>query len=298
MRERVFRLLIPLVFGIIVLVPPMTYITQIARGNNISFWQHYANFFTLSEDITGIQGTFTPAHLWFILYLILYSLVSLPLFLLLRWDGSQGVVRGMAWIFEKPLALLLLGLPLAAAGMSGFLGDMNPIYYLLVFLYGYLLMTDERYQKAIDRDWVMMLFLAVLFEVLRQVWRPAFAEGSLAWWLRALAMQLNRWVWVLAILGVGHLILNRGGKVLNYLSEAAYPFYILHFLILTVVTLFIVQMDAPVMVKYLLIISITYGITFLVYEVLRRVSPFRFLLGMKVHPQKPQKVIQEKLVRA
>jgi surface polysaccharide O-acyltransferase-like enzyme len=105
-------------------------------------------------------------------------------------------------------------------------------------------------------------------------------------------MEFNRWVWLLAILGIGHHLLNRGGKVLNYLSEAAYPFYILHFLCLTVVSYFIVQIQAVVLVKYLLIITITFGVTFLVYEGVRRIMPLRFLLGMKPHRSQPQRVRQ------
>jgi len=167
-RERVSRLAIPLVFGLAIIVPPMTYITQIVQGKTLTFWQHYANFFTLGSDMNGIQGTFTPAHLWFILYLTVFSLVALPLFLLLRSKGSQEVVKGIARFFEKPLALLLLGFVVAVAGRTEFLGGMNPIYYFFVFLSGYLLMTNERYQKAIDRDWPFMLLLGVILETLRE----------------------------------------------------------------------------------------------------------------------------------
>ena len=58
LRERVSRLVIPLVFGLAIIVPPMTYITQIVQGKTLTYWQHYANFFTLGSDMNGIQGTF------------------------------------------------------------------------------------------------------------------------------------------------------------------------------------------------------------------------------------------------
>ncbi len=296
LRERVFRLLIPLVFGIVVFVPPMTYITQIAQGKTLTYWQHFAGFFTLGPDITGRSGTFTPAHLWFILYLVLYSLVGLPLFLLLRRKGSQGAVRGMAWVFEKPMALLLPGLLVAAAGRTEFLGDINPIYYLVIFLIGYLLMTDERYQKAIDRDWPFMLLLGVILEVLRDTGQPVTVDGTLARALRDVAMEFNRWVWLLGILGMGHLLLNRGGKVLSYLSEASYPFYIMHFLVLTAVTYLVVQIQAAVLAKYLLIVTLTFAVTFLLYEGVRRVRLLRFLMGMKAQRPQPQEVKKEVLI--
>ena len=298
LRNRVLRLLIPLVFGLAILVPPMTYITQIDQGKTLTFWQHYANFFTFSSDLSGRQGTFTPAHLWFILYLIVFSLVALPLFLLLQRKGSQGVVQGMARFFEKPLALLLLGLVVAAAGRTEFLGDLNPIYYFVVFLSGYLLMTDEGYQKAIDRDWPVMLLLGVILKILRDTGQPVTVDGTLPRVLRDVAMEFNRWVWLLAILGIGHRLLNRGGKVLNYLSEAAYPFYLLHLLVLTAVSYIVVQIHAVVAVKYLLIVSITFGITFLVYEGARRILLLRFLMGMKTNRSQPRQVKKEVPERA
>ncbi len=292
LRERVSRLVIPLVFGLAIIVPPMTYITQIVQGKTLTYWQHYANFFTLGPDMNGIQGTFTPAHLWFILYLTVFSLVALPLFLLLRSKGSQGVIQRMARFFEKPMALLLLGFVVAVAGRTEFLGGLNPIYYFSIFLSGYLLMSNERYQKAIDRDWPVMLLLGLILEALRDTGQPVTVDGTLTRVLRDVAMEFNRWVWLLAILGIGHRLLNRSGKVLNYLSEAAYPFYILHFLCLTAVSYFVVQIQAVVVVKYLLIVTITFGVTFLVYEGVQRIKPLRFLIGMKPHRSQPQGVRQ------
>jgi surface polysaccharide O-acyltransferase-like enzyme len=201
----------------------------------------------------------------------------------------------MAWLFEKPMALLLLGLPIAAAGRTEFLGATNPIYYLVVFITGYLLMTDERYQKAIDRDWPWMLVLGVILETMRQTGLPVTADNTLARALRDVAMEFNSWVWVLAILGIGHRLLNRSGKALNYLSEASYPFYILHFLVLTAVTYYVVQIPAGVVVKYLVIVAIAFATTFLVFEVARRIRPLRFLLGMKAHRPQPREARKEAL---
>ena len=294
LRERVLRLVIPLLFGITVLVPPMTYLTQVAKGNPPTFWQHYANFFTIGPDLTGRSGTFTPAHLWFILYLIVFSLVALGLFLLLRRSGSQGFVKSLAWFFEKPLTLLLLVILLALGKAIDILDNLNPIYFFLYFVFGYLLMTDACYQKAIDRDWPVMLVLGVIFEVMRQTWHPNFTEWSLPWILHEMAMHLNRWVWVLAILGIGHRLLNRRGKALSYLTEAAYPIYIIHFLVLTIVSYFIVKIQAAIAVKYLLIVCLTFAVIFLVYEGVRRLPPLRFLLGMK--PSRQPKSSSEKQI--
>lgn len=283
--ERVVRLLVPFLFGIATLVPAMTYITQVAQGKTLTFWQHYARFFTLSPDLSGRSGTFTPAHLWFILFLFLFSVIALPLFLLLRSHWSQGILRGMAWLFVKPMGLLLLGMPLIAAGRTDFLDAQNPIYYITVFITGYIMATDERYQKAIARDWPYFLVLGVLLEILRQSGQSLTASSPLAQTLWGLAFEANSWVWVLAILGAGQRFLSVGSRSLRYLSEASYPFYILHLLVLTVVTFFAVRIPLGVLLKLLLINAVSFALTFALYEAARRIAPLRFLLGMKtLHP--------------
>lgn len=284
--ERVQRLLIPFLFGIATVVPAMTYITQLGQGKQLTFWQHYANFFRLSPDITGISGTFTPAHLWFILFLFLFSIIALPLFLVMRKQASQKILLAAAWLFTKPMGLLLPGLLVSAAGLTDLLGAQNPIYYIVVFISGYLLATDSRYQKAIARDWPWMLFLGVILEILRQTGWLYSGNYMLPPAVRGLALELNSWVWVLAILGMGQHYFKSGSRWLSYLAEAAYPFYILHLLVLTVVTYYAVRIPAGVPVKYTIIVTISFAVTFGLVEICRRIAPLRFLLGMKFRASK------------
>jgi glucans biosynthesis protein C len=279
--ERVTRLLVPFLFGVVTVVPLMTYVTQLGRGKSLTIWQHYTSFFMLSPDLTGLSGTFTPAHLWFILFLFFFSVVALPLFLMLRMERSLGILRGMAQVFTKPGGLLLLGLPIAAAGRTEILGAQNPIYYIVVFITGYLLVTDSRYQKAIARDWPVMLALGVLLEILRQTGWPNTVDNTMPRAIRDVVLEYNSWVWVLGIFGLGGRFLNFGSRTLRYLLEASFPFYILHLLVQTVVTSFIVRFSAGIVVKYMLLVIVSFVITFLVYEAARRIAPLRFLLGMK-----------------
>jgi surface polysaccharide O-acyltransferase-like enzyme len=92
----------------------------------------------------------------------------------------------------------------------------------------------------------------------------------------------SRWVWVIAFLGLGHRFLNRTNRVLCYLSEAIYPLYILHYLILGLIGYYIAALNWPVELKYLTILSLTIAATLLAYEFLvKRTNVTRFLFGMK-----------------
>jgi surface polysaccharide O-acyltransferase-like enzyme len=283
LQERVKRLLVPALFGMIVLLPPMTYITQISRGRAVSFWQHYLGFFQVKiYDLAGIGGSFTPGHLWFILYLFIFSLLALPVFVWLRQDASgQRVTTALQRLFARPGAILLFAIPLTLAAAVDLLGDKNPLYYFLVFFLGYLLVSGERYQAALDRVAPFALSLGIVFEILRQTWRLYMAPWSPTWIAFGIIENLNRWLWVVALLGLGHYFLNHRGKILAYLSEAAFPFYILHLPIDTLVAYFIIRLPVGVAPKYLLIVVLTTILTFAIYEAVKRVAPLRFFMGLK-----------------
>jgi membrane-bound acyltransferase YfiQ involved in biofilm formation len=85
----------------------------------------------------------------------------------------------------------------------------------------------------------------------------------------------------LATLGLGHRFLNFTNPILRYASEAAMPFYLLHMTFSVVTGYFVVQLDAPVAVKYPLIVVVATGLTLLTYEMVRRWNVTRFLFGMK-----------------
>lgn len=280
--ERVKKLLIPAVFTILVLVPPMTYITQLSHGKNIAFWQHFMGFFRFDAvDLSGINGTFTPAHAWFILFLIIFSVISLPLFIGIRNHLPNSLPNKTAGFFEKPFALYLLLIPIAVTASIDLLGDKNPLYYFGIFILGYLLMTDARYQKAIDREAPISLILGTAFFVIRVLWNPNFAEWSLAWIGYGLMEQATRLFLLFGILGLGHRYIRSGGKVLAYLSKAAFPIYLLHLLITTLIAFFVIKIDAGIAVKYLIIISTSTLATIGMYEVFKRIKGLRFLLGIK-----------------
>jgi len=280
--ERVNRLLIPAIFTIVVLVPPMTYLTRLARGESVSFWRHFVEFFRLDpNELSGIYGTLTPAHVWFILFLALFSTIALPLFLLERKSRGSGFHEAVGRFFSRPFTLYLFILPLALAASVDLLGDKNPIYYFGTFCLGYFLMTDERLQQALDRAAWVSLILGIGCFVVRVLWHPQLAEWSPAWIGYGLMEQANRIFLLFGILGLGHKYIRKGGKVLAYLNKAAFPVYLLHLLVTTLVAFFVIRIETIVAVKYLLIITVSTLATFAVYEVLRRIPLFRFLLGMK-----------------
>ncbi|MDP5139267.1 MAG: acyltransferase family protein, partial [Spirosomaceae bacterium] len=80
--ERFKRLFIPLVFGMLLIVPPQVYFERLLQGAN---YTSYLNYYFI-DSFKGIypEGNISWHHLWFLPYLFLMSLVAIPLFKKLR----------------------------------------------------------------------------------------------------------------------------------------------------------------------------------------------------------------------
>jgi surface polysaccharide O-acyltransferase-like enzyme len=279
-RERFLRLLIPLIFGILTFVPFTTYIQH---SNVLSLQEGYIGFFRLDFDhLDGMNGTFTPAHLWFILYLFVFSLIGLPLFLALRSEKGKGAIKALGTMMQAPLSLIVWVIPLTLAAATGILGDMNPLYYFLIFLYGFVLTSDARFQQSIDKiTWVALAYgvFAAAINVMAPI--RSYAEWTVQWMALGLIYHLGRWMLTLAALGLGHRFLNQTNHVLRYASEAAMPFYLLHMTFSVLTGYFVIKFNMPVAIKYPLIVLAATGLTLIAYGLVRRWNVTRWLFGMR-----------------
>lgn len=291
-QERFNRLFIPFLFGTLVLVPAQVYYRLLSNPSyQDSYLQFYPQFFN------GIrpQGNFEWAHLWFVIYLFVFSLVALPLFVHLKGAGAHLLPK-LAVGMEKPGAILLLALPLAVIegalrpkwpGFQNLYDDWaNFCLYLLYFIYGYLLSSDARFGQAIDRHFRIALVLAVTCMLaLFGLWETdSLPERgySLEYILYQLLRGVDSWFWVVALVGLGRRYLNFNSKLLQYASVASYPFYILHQTVLVAIAFYLVRWNAGVMVKFLFISTTSLIVTIAVYELLiRRNNVARFFFGLK-----------------
>jgi glucan biosynthesis protein C len=281
LAERAKRLLAPLLFGLVVLVPLMVSVRWLGKADAPSLGQIYARFFAQPRtDLTGMDGHFTPAHLWFILYLFLFSLLGLPILLLLRTRPSQ---RALSWLSAISGVVYLVFIPLALARMADLLGmgDKDPLYYFLLFLAGYLLTSQPRFQAFIDRALWLSLALALAATLLTEFGPLAASSEPTARLARNLLYKFGQWTWVLAILGAGHRWLDYDSPLLRYASEAAYPFYVLHLPVDTLVAYAVVRLKAGVGLKYALLVLATTLLTLALYELIKRVGLLRFCFGLK-----------------
>jgi peptidoglycan/LPS O-acetylase OafA/YrhL len=284
--ERFKRLLLPFLFGILVIVPPQAYLARFQNPGYLdTFLQFLPDYFHIRGDLSGYTGLFTPGHLWFILFLFVFALVALPLLLYLRTDSGRKRISDLATLTEKPGGLLWFILPLVLAGALPDIGGKNPFVYITLFVYGFVLVADGRFQESLDRYRWPALILSlitiaglILLEVVKLP-TPKYSWGDI---LSFLLRTSNTWFWLIAILGFGRRYLNRTNPFLRYAAQGSYPFYILHQTVIVIIGYFVVQGTESVTVKYLLIVIASLIATTLLYDLMvKRTNLTRYLFGMK-----------------
>ena len=277
--ERTRRLLVPFLFGLLLIVPPQGFLaSRIRGGSQESVLSFLGDYWTVEGDLSGYTNSFTPAHLWFIGFLFIFSLVALPL--LARWRGRQPRAR---WLLVAMPLVLLAANELPAPND----GPQNPFYSLALFVAGFLLVADPEAERAVHQHWrALLVAAAATMTTVLLVWSSGvgdtWTDGSLPDAAFTLLEAANTWIWVLALLGAARALLSRGRRGLAYASEASFPFYVLHQTVIVAVAYLLVGWDLPAWPKFATLCLAAFALTLLLYEiVVRRTAPTRFLFGMR-----------------
>ena len=288
-KERFIRLLIPFIFGVLVILPPQSYFGLLSHTDySGSYLEWYPNFFSINPtDMDAyFLGGFTIGHLWFILFLFIFSLVALPLFLYLRRrDSGKRLIGWLAAFCSLPGMIFLLAIPLIVMyRLINFYP--SPLYFIAYFILGYILVADSRFDKAIDRHKAVALVLGpILYLFVTYFEMFGYPWSNPSWLVTVIVAYLDgfaAWFFVIAILGYGRKFLRSSNRFLRYTGEASYPYYILHQTVIVIIGFYVVQWQLGVAAKYLLILAAAMAVTALLYEFLvKRFNLLRFLFGMK-----------------
>jgi glucans biosynthesis protein C len=290
-KERVLRLLIPLIFGILVIVPPQVYLERIFDGDfSGSFWAWWPHTFqgTYSNGDAS-TGNFSWHHLWFLAYLFVFSMLLIPVFRYFRKNDKKPLIEKIAGFFSRPGAILLPAIPLVlvdislrdiyGSGNQNLYNDWaNFLFYIFVFFYGFIIVSDARIAQAIKRHtWAALGILAICVFMIVIIDNTDFGHES----LMNLFWPIGTWMALLVWIGLAMRLLNFTNGLLRYATDAVLPVYILHQTLIIGIGYFVIQWDWPVVAKYPFIVVTVFISALAIYEVVRRISVTRFLFGIK-----------------
>lgn len=292
--ERVARVLLPLVVGTLLLVPPQVYLERRIRGQFTgSFWEFLPHFF---EGIYP-RGNLSWHHLWFLAHLFVYSVVALPLFRYWQRPGGRAQLRRIARFCAGPGGLFWLALPLVLERHA--LWSLFPERHMLTsdwsnhallfvaYIYGFILAGEPLLGADIDRQWPRALLVACASTALlvAGTWvdlvpdrlPPPYSPGYLVFWtLYAVAA----WAWIVAMLGLGRRLLDRETALLRYGREIGYGWYLMHQPVIVAVAFVVVQWQVGIPAKLTVLAIASAAGTLVGAELLRSIPLARRAFGL------------------
>ena len=288
--ERFLRLGIPLVVGMILIVPPQIYFERLVEGTfSGSYWEYFT---TVAFDGIYPEGNTSWHHLWFLPYLLVFSWILAPLFVYLR----KHQTRFIDWVkrmIQKTWGIYLFVIPLYL--VESLVEPFFPITHALVddwfnftfsiilFFYGFVLIaTGDVFWQTIAKIKYRALILGIIgFSAQAIIWL-FFEDGYVIHFTEALLKVTNIWSWILVLFAYAAQYFNKPSKGLAYANRAVYPFYILHQTITVGIAYYLMNLNWGLFPKAMVLIVGTFGISWLIYDfIILRIPIVHPLFGIK-----------------
>lgn len=277
-KERTMKLLVPFIFGVILTVPIQTYFAEkFHNGYTGGFFEQYILFFTKATDLTGYYGGFTPAHLWFLLFLFIISLLSLPIIIIVKKNCRESSKKSPSVLKLVPLFILVYIFSAIEIGES--LGQ-----YMTYFIIGFIVLSKEDIlEKLEENKWMLGIFALIL--CISSVtlnyfitWENQFSPTMLT--LSALR-HLASWITILALIGIGRSYLNFSNKWTVYMLKSSFTIYFVHQTLLVTIGYYVVSSISNTVLQIAITIIGSFVSSVLVCEIIKKNSVMRFMFGIE-----------------
>lgn len=282
-KERVRRILIPLIFGVLIIVPPQIYIERIYNG---FYYDSYLQFYLQSFG-KGFYpyGDISWQHLWFLAYLFLYSAI-----VILTYSFFAKIK-----ILLYKITPLLMIIPLIVSeallkpyslGVQNIVQDMAMfVSYFLIYCCGILFCSNisifEKIQQQKHICLIAAIVLTILTYLLPLILKVAYGIYNLDYYIDSFIHSAHRWFCILAIVGYAIKYLNKENRFISATNPAVLPLYILHQTMIIVIGYPVIQWQMNPWLKFLIIVVVTLGMSYiLTFFFIRRVKLLRKLFGV------------------
>jgi peptidoglycan/LPS O-acetylase OafA/YrhL len=291
-KERSLRLLLPLVVGMFLLVPVQVYIERINSYNSLLHF--YKDMFS------GIypHGNFSWHHLWFIAYLFIISLVFSILINYFRSDKFLRFRFKSERFLNNFFRINLLIIPTLIFHpillkyypnqTNDFINDWAWfIFYFIFFILGFAIISSNIVRGTISRERRKFLIQAILLTIIVFSIRIIFKNGLLynlylLELIYSCVVILLIWACSMVAIGYSSKYLNFDTKFRKYVTEAIYPFYLLHQPVIIIVAYLVISLNVGVALKSFLIIIISLSSCVVLYHfIIRRTNILRVIFGLK-----------------
>jgi hypothetical protein len=289
LKERFTKLLIPAVFVTLCLGPLTAFMVaspeSLFAGSIIDFYPLYLS------NITKYLGW---AHMWFCVYLFVFSMLLLPLFS--YFIKRPAIIKWLNFFLETkqnyllPMFIIIVFEILLRPFFPGYQNLINDwanfTVYLSFFLFGFIMGQNRDLLSVLKSNRMTSGVIAALSSILYIfIKRTEYFQNSHypIIVLLSLLSGVSSYTWVMFIVGMGKKYLNRTNTFLAYLSQVSFPLYIFHYTILSILNLFLIRTSLNHYIIFMITCVSTYIIFFVFFElIIKRVKFLRYICGLKV----------------
>ena len=300
-KDRFVRMGLPILAGMILIVAPQSWLQLVESGEfEGSFWAFYPKYLDPTSDFSIATPTWN--HLWYIVYLLAYSLLLAPVAgLLIRFMEGRGAAVTQRLFAGRIGIAMVVALPAIPHMVYRLTLDphfptthdlvwdwANHAHSLTMLMIGFLLAKDGAFWSAVRRAIVPAILLTVMLgaglSLLWASWEALAANPGAQWmiWPARMARILYAWLAILSLLALAQRYLNRPGPTLTYLTEAVFPWYILHQTLIVMAGYWLTRQGLDVWSEFSLLVFATMGGCAVLHEfVIRRSTHLRIWFGLK-----------------
>lgn len=236
-------------------------------------------FFTKYTDLTGADGGFSLGQFWFLLYLLIISVVGLGIITLLKNNICESEKSIPFW------HICVLGLPLPLLSELLSIGGKSLAEYTYLFMIGYFVFADDRVISKADKNSWLLLGIGLAATILN-VYLFIWADKQYIL-LNTITQYVSEWAMIIALIGLAKRYLNFNVKVSNYMKTRSFLFYIYHFIWVVLFQYLLYGICGNhTFVLYVGTVLLSYFITFVCCEISIRIPFLCFVTGTKYSPAK------------
>ncbi len=315
LMDRIKRLIVPFIFGIVLIIPPQRFYEWIMfhdfAGNYFDFLMTYptqqfsANMGTSLLLWFGHLGT----HLWFLPFLFVMTVFVLPL--LHKIQKGKISFTWLKPMMQSNYGVFILVIPMILVRViikpmySEYTDWADFLIYMLPFIYGFLFMSDTDFITIIKKKTYLFLVVGVIsslyflynaFQDPQNIQEYLHPSYSLKHIELSIVSMMIAYSWILFFLGFFAKHMNFKHSILVPANISILPIYVLHQSLIIVFGYYIVGLELGTFTKFMIIAFTAIPAAILLYKIIQTNTVLRFLFGLKKKESKKVLVCQSTLV--
>lgn len=282
LRARSWRLFAPLLFGMLIIVAPQSWLQLLANGETqAGFFRFYPGYLT---DIYSIT-TPTWNHLWYVAYMLVYTPLIILLARPLRGISKRLNGIGLLALVFVPHMIIRLALDPYFPTTHDLTGDWaNHAHSFMWVMTGFMIAKSPRAWSMIATifPWSAMLAAALCLYLGHEwiIW-DSVSQQPVRLWIARVGRVAYTAIVILALLGAAQRWLSTPSRVLSWAGSSVFCWYILHQTLIVMGVVWLGQYKLGLALEGTSLIVLTTVLTLGLTEVFRRTGPFAVLWGFK-----------------